>query len=398
MKELDDNASSADNISINSSKIIREELFSKSNSFSKYFPVSCISILEKTNDLILVINLRYKIEYVNQYIKELTGFSCEEVLGKNILNFLDENENRRIRAILKEISREKEKFSLLRITFFSKTGEKKIGEVNGVPILNNYGEITGYFCIVRNITEREQAEGHLESLVIELKNNIARKDKFFSIVAHDLKSPFHGLLGLSGIITKEFEKIKTEDLRRYLININTTARNVYTLVEDLLEWARMQTNHFDFQPEKLILAGEVEKAIYILKENASNKDIRILNKVKSDIYVHVDQKMLQSILLSLITNALKFSYPGSEVVIDSEPMNEFEAVRVIDNGTGISKENQDKLFRLDTHFSTLGTKKEVGTGLGLLLCKEQLELNGGKIWVESEAEQGSKFIFTLQKI
>jgi len=376
-------------------RIIKEAEGRGEAAISNYFPVSCISALENANDLILLVGINSIVQYSSSYIYELTGFSSDEIVGRSFFSFFLFDEATRIHAILKEIISEKRKFSLLRMTMLSKSGKKIVLEVNGVPVFRKPGELTGYFCIIRNITEREKAEEQLEFLVKELKESVAVKDKFFSIVAHDLKSPFHGLLGLSSILVSEFETLKSDEVKKYLMHINVTAKAVYNLVDDLLDWARMQTNHFDFQAENITLFKEVYKVEQLCSENASAKGLKIINKVNPDIKVSADLKMLQSILLGLITNATKFSYPGGQIIVDAEPSDGMILIKVADNGVGISKKDIGKLFKPDSHYTTLGTQKEMGTGLGLLLCKEQVEKNGGKIWVESEIKKGSTFFFTL---
>lgn len=398
MKEAENDNTISEVVKLKPGKIRRETFSNNDPVVSKYFPLSCISVLENTNDLIVSVNSKFTVEYVNKYISELTGYEILEVIGRSIFDFLTNEEGDRLKAIVRKIADEKRNFSLLRGSIISKTGKKVIVEINGVPVFNRTGKLAGYFCIIRNISERENAEEQLESLVKELKENILVKDKFFSIVAHDIKSPFHGLLGLSGILANEFENMNTVELKRHLLNINTTAKNVYNLVEDLLEWARIQTNRVELQPEKLDLNKEVKSAISLLNDNASAKNITVFVTIPPDTWVLADQKMLQSVLLGLVTNALKFTNPGGFVIIKSKRNQSFEQISVLDNGLGIAPENIGKLFKPDTHYTTIGTLKEVGTGLGLLLCKEQVELNGGKIWVESKVGYGSQFFFTLQKI
>ncbi len=365
---------------------------------SNFFPVSCISALENANDLILLVNINSTIEYSSRFVFELAGFTSNEIIGRSFYSFFPFQEAVRLHAIFKEILLEKRKFSLLRVTLFSKSGEKIVAEVNGVPIFKDGNDLTGYFCIIRNITEREKAEEQLAELVNELKDSISVKDKFFSIVAHDLKTPFHGLLGLSGILLSEFDSLKPEEIKKYLSHLNTSAKSVYNLVNDLLNWARMQTNRYDFQPEKVSLFTEVFKVEQLLHENTFAKGIKIINNINRNVFLWADMTMLQSILLGLLSNAVKFSYPGNEVIVESNPLDDMELVRVVDNGIGIPQDELSKLFKPDTHYTTPGTQKEIGTGLGLLICKEQVEKNGGRIWVESIENKGSTFFFTLPRI
>jgi len=380
------------------SGIVKGEVCEKLNNTPKYLPVSILNALEIIDDLIVLINNNLQIEYVNDQIYRVSGYLVEEVIGKNVSDFLDEKEKERLSAIWNKIGPEKQKFSFLRFSILNKGFDEIIVECNGVPVKNEAGELAGYFCILRNITERENAEMQLQVLVKELKENISIKDKFFSIVAHDLKSPFHGLLGLSKVVLQEHKTLTPDDLAKYLSNMHKSAKNVYGLVENLLEWARIQTNRIEFAPENLNLFDEVQKSVKILSENLASKNIKAFVNIDQRVMVNADQRMLQSILMGLINNSIKFTPAEGFIAINSVSQGNYEVIKVIDNGIGISEENLSKLFRLDVHFSTLGTSKEVGTGLGLLLCKEHVELNGGRIWVDSKVDYGSVFAFTLRKI
>ena len=398
MKTVDDREISEVSLEPETESLLSKGMFMSNNSLWGIPPINLSDFWENSNDLILFVNANNKIDFVNNYVNELTGYKPVEVLGRNVFSFLEADESKRVKTIIKRIISTRGKFSLLRIDLLSKNKGKLTIEVNGMPVINKFDDLTGYFCIIRNITERETAEKQLASLVDELKDSIARKDKFFSLVAHDLKNPFHGLLGISAAALNEFHRMKPDELRHYLSSIYKSSKSIYSLVEDLLEWARLQTNRYECIPEKLDLFTEVNKALSALKENADNKKIVMQNNVKSNVNVHADQRMLQSILLNLISNAIKFTKPEGSVSVESSEVKEFVKIKIIDTGIGMSKENLEKLFRIDAHFSTSGTQRETGTGLGLLLCKEQVELNGGEIYAESELNAGSSFIFTLQKI
>ena len=230
-----------------------------------------------------------------------------------------------------------------------------------------------------------------------LKEINASKDKFFSIVAHDLKSPFNGLLGFTKILLEDFDELPPDMLKGYIANIYTTAKNVYTLIENLLEWSRIQTGKMEFTPVKMDLYDEVKYTVELLNNNAQNKNINLLGNVPKDTIVCVDNNMIHSVMQNLISNALKFTREGGKVEINTRDAGEFVEVTIEDNGIGIKESDLGKLFRIDVQHTTQGTAKEKGTGLGLILCKELIEKHGGKIWAESTEGIGTKFIFTLPK-
>lgn len=233
-----------------------------------------------------------------------------------------------------------------------------------------------------------------ENMLKEINDS---KDKFFSIVAHDLKSPFNGLLGFTKILLEDFDELPPEMLKGYIANIYTTAKNVYTLIENLLEWSRIQTGKMDYSPVKMDLFDEVKYTVELLNNNAKNKNITLAGNVPQGTIVCVDNHMIHSVMQNLISNALKFTREGGLVEINSRDIGEFVEVTIADNGIGIKESDLWKLFRIDVQHTTQGTAKEKGTGLGLILVKELIEKHGGKIWAESTEGVGTKFIFTLPK-
>jgi len=245
--------------------------------------------------------------------------------------------------------------------------------------------------------ELDTLNKYLSDSEIMLKEINASKDKFFSIVAHDLKSPFNGLLGFTKILLDDFDELPPDLLKGYIANIYTTAKNVYTLIENLLEWSRIQTGKMEFSPVKMDLFDEVKYTVELLHNNAENKNITLVGNVPKNTFICVDNNMIHSVMQNLVSNALKFTREGGTVEILTRDEGEFVEVTVADNGIGIKESDLWKLFRIDVQHTTQGTAKEKGTGLGLILCKELIEKHGGNITAESVEGAGTKFIFTLPK-
>jgi signal transduction histidine kinase len=226
------------------------------------------------------------------------------------------------------------------------------------------------------------------------------KDKFFSIIAHDLRGPFTGFLGLTELIVGGIENLSKSEILEYTKLMNTSANNLFKLLENLLEWAKMQKGVTKFNPEKSLLFPIVKNNIDLIAEFASQKNIELINAVPMISMVSADTQMLNAIVRNFISNALKFTPKGGKVEIGA--INGFDdgksvCIYVKDNGIGMSQESIDKLFKIDQKVSRLGTNGELSSGLGLFLCKEFIEKHGGRIWVESEVEKGSTFKFTLPK-
>lgn len=235
----------------------------------------------------------------------------------------------------------------------------------------------------------------LQKANTQLRDINLSKDKFFSIISHDLKSPFTSLLSLSETLLLDFDDIGKEDIKGFLFHLNRSARHLYRLLENLLQWSTLQTDGMSFEPAKINLENLVIETIGIFSEMANRKKIKLNWEIAEDEYVFADENMLNSTLHNLISNALKFTKPDGKVIISSKKMDDYIEVSVSDDGVGISEENQKKLFRIDINYSTLGTNSETGSGLGLIICEEFVKRNNGVLKVESEIGKGSVFTFTV---
>lgn len=229
----------------------------------------------------------------------------------------------------------------------------------------------------------------------KLKEANATKDKFFSIIAHDLKSPFNVLLGYSKILLENHQKLDENKVNVGIRSIYKSAVNAYKLVENLLTWSRSQSGKLEFVPIEIKLNNIVLDTLESLNEAAEEKDIRIINNVSNLSSVFADSNMLATILRNLVSNAIKFTYKGGEVKIDEQEKDGFVIVSVSDTGIGMMSDLKKKIFLESEKTTTGGTENESGTGLGLILCKEFVEKHGGKIWVESEINEGSVFYFSI---
>jgi two-component system sensor histidine kinase/response regulator len=235
----------------------------------------------------------------------------------------------------------------------------------------------------------------LENTKKELQKTIASKDKFFSIIAHDLKGPFSGFIGLSSMLAEEINEFSKEEIEDMAISMNKAADRLYSLLENLLDWSRTQTGGMEYEPEKINLSEIVQNNIQLLIHNANNKKINMLSSVDNNLFVNADENMMQTILRNLISNAIKFTYADGFVKIQAFPENDFVRIIVEDSGIGMKPEIKNNLFKIEKKVSTQGTNKEKGTGLGLILCKELIEKHGGTISLESEPDVGTKFFFTI---
>ena len=229
----------------------------------------------------------------------------------------------------------------------------------------------------------------------ELEELNSTKNKFFSIIAHDLKNPLHVLMGLSEALVDDVQHFDIETIRQAAEGINSTSKKTFNLLENLLEWSRMQTGKLKAKPEKIYCNRIVESVEPLFYDVAKSKSIRLIFEVDEDVAIYADEDMMKTVLRNLISNAIKFTYPNGEIRINIKKAADFCEIVVADTGTGIDPAHVDKIFRIDSSLSKAGTANETGTGLGLLLCKEFIEKNNGIIRVESQLGKGSRFIITM---
>ncbi|MCX6152957.1 MAG: PAS domain S-box protein [Candidatus Kapabacteria bacterium] len=364
-----------------------------------------ISILTKAVEQspasVVITNINGDIEYVNQKFCNLTGFTKDEALGLNP-------------RILKSGKMNKEFYTELWKTILAgnewhgelinkkKSGDLYWEEALIAPLKNIKGETTHYLGLKEDITKRKIAEEKLIVLVDELtqtKDTLEKinyeKDKFFSIIAHDLKGPFTGFLGLSRIIIEDFMDLSMKDVTELGKSMYDSADNLYRLLENLLEWSRMQRGVIDFSPDNYELYSIVKQNIEIVHEFAKQKQIELINNIPEGYRIYADIPMINTVFRNLISNAIKFTPRAGNIEIGITKKASDETIYIKDSGIGMSEDILSKLFQIDQKVSRPGTENEPSTGLGLLLVKEYVEKHGGKIWVESQEGKGTTFFFSI---
>ncbi len=290
--------------------------------------------------------------------------------------------------------------------------EPKFGEyldISTTPIFDSDNNLLGSLHIARDISDQKESEVRLMKYSTELKELNQSKDKFFSILAHDLRSPFQGMLGFTDLILEDLDTLSKAEIRNYLQKVRDSSYSTFSLLENLLNWSRMQTGRMKFDPTDFSLYDSIAGIMDLLSTNAQSKNIRLINNLKTDYPVFADYQMVHSILLNLTTNAIKFTNPGGTVTIDAKIKTICEdksgkdkpcrhqclEISVSDTGIGMAPDEMKKIFKIDEHFSNTGTANEQGAGLGLMLVKEMTEKHGGTLTVRSQEEKGSVFAFTI---
>ena len=270
--------------------------------------------------------------------------------------------------------------------------EKKIEEQN--KILHNMNTI-----LEQQVRERT---AELEAQKIELKEKNAQlhelnasKDKFFSIISHDLRSPFTALLGHTELIAEQFELYTPEELREHVIQIRASAQKLYALLENLLTWSRIQRGLMQYHPETLDLHEVALDNVELFMTRARQKTITLNNYIQTNSLVYADYSMVSTIFRNLTSNALKFTPADGSVTLSATQNESYWEISIADTGIGIPEETFPQLFQLDRQYTGVGTNGEKGTGLGLILCKELVEQQQGRLWFKSTIGAGTTFFFTL---
>jgi two-component system sensor histidine kinase/response regulator len=348
------------------------------------------------------LDMEGRIVRVNKTELEMLGYSMEEMLGKYVWKFYVDEEISRL-AVLAKIAHNTVEKNLERM-IRRKDGTTFPVLIEQLLLYDLNGICKGIRTAIQDITERKKNENEIQRINSEMVELLATKDRFFSIIAHDLRSPFNGILGFSEILKEEARDLDVSTIEQYAGMINFSSRQVLNLLENLLEWARLQRGQMPFNPSSIVLKEVANETIDLLKENANLKEISLFNHIPDDLIVHADENMIKALIRNLLSNAIKFTSSKGKVelfaVANTSENNGHVEVSVLDNGMGINKENIKKLFNIGTNYAARGTKNEKGTGLGLILCKEFVEKHGGRIWVESDADpqsenKGSTFKFTL---
>ena len=279
-------------------------------------------------------------------------------------------------------------------------GEVIWTEQNVSMLLDSNSDPKGYIIILRDISERKAAEEQLLQYTDEVNESIRNKDKLFSIVSHDLKSPFSALLGTCKAMEQEFDKeeVNLERIKRYSKILNDSASRTYCLLINLLDWARLQADRIELNPEWINLSEIVTDNVNISLTAAMGKNITLHFAAPGEYPVLSDKAIINTILRNLISNAIKYTPQNGEVIVSVVQSEQLYVISVQDNGLGIPEDKLEKLFKKDTIESTPGTANEKGTGLGLGLCKDFVNKIGGEIWVDSVYGEGAIFSFTVKDI
>lgn len=358
-------------------------------------------LAEHARDVIWTMELDGTITYISPAVEELRGFTVEEAMHQPLNQIITPESQAIVIAYMQRLNtaytngKELEDFKCEN-EYYCKDGTTLWTEVFVHPYFATKSNVPSILGVTRDISERKQFENKLLQQTNDLRNAIATRDKFFSIIAHDLRSPFNGFISLLQYLEESILGLSLLDIQKYIKMIGVSAGNLYMLLENLLEWSRIQTGTFSTNSTNFYLNERIVASCELFSEALSKKSQEIEVSIPEKLPVLADKRMVDGIIRNLVTNAMKFSPKGSKIIISAK-MNDRDMVEVSirDVGIGMSEIILGNLFKLNSNISQKGTEGEPSSGLGLILVKEFVSLMGGEIWAESEIGKGSVFHFTL---
>jgi PAS domain S-box-containing protein len=338
-------------------------------------------------------------EYVSPNVTMILGYTPEEFMNDsvNFKQIIHPEDRQRVSDEILAHSNADEIHFEQQYRVKRKDGEYRWFDDFTHIIKDNEGKIANFHGYLIDITASKQAEEVIIKSEQKLRELNMMKDKFFSVIAHDLRSPFQGLLGMANILVED-EEITDDERKIFIQKLYEGLKTQFNFIEDLLAWSRIQRGAIEFNPEPNNLSLLFEEIISFLKNNIEKKNLNLHSEVPENLVLNFDRNMIATIIRNLLSNAIKFTYPDGNIYINVKNLPDAISITVEDTGIGINENDLNKLFRLDTHFSTRGTDGEGGTGFGLILSKDFIERHNGKIHVESVQGKGSIFSLSIPKI
>jgi signal transduction histidine kinase len=291
------------------------------------------------------------------------------------------------------------------ITGRSVTFERYVQHVDKHFRIHAYSPKPGQIAVILDdITPQKKVENELKKQKDKLEKQTGKleelnitKDKLFTIISHDLRNPFNTILNLCTLLKQNLKDYKTDEIEKFINLLNESAGKGFYLLENLLNWSRSQTNQINIMPSRFDISFLIDLNIDLFRQNAMDKKVELISAIDHKMFVYADEDMVNTVIRNLISNALKYTHEKGKITIHAKETDDFIEVSVKDTGIGIEPEDLKNLFRIDVNKVKPGTGKEKGTGLGLIICKEFIEKNGGQIWAKSTQKKGSIFYFTIPR-
>jgi PAS domain S-box-containing protein len=363
-------------------------------------------LADNINDVIWTTDLNLQTTYISPSVHRLEGYKPEErkalaiekVLTPQSYQFISTLMNRILMDYAEGVKDFRNASELFDVEIIRKDGSTFWAEVNASLMFDLEGNVVGISGITRDISDRKKIEDALKSSEKKLIELNATKDKFFSILAHDLKNPFNSILGFSNELVQSYERYSDDERKAFVSTIRSSAQGAYQLLGNLLEWSALQTGRLSIQPTNFPIHQLINEVLFEVSGQILSKAIIVENLTEAQLQVKADRNMVSTVLRNFISNSIKFSNNQGSITIKSSTTGNIVTISVKDTGIGIQAETLNNLFKIQEKATTLGTAGEKGTGLGLILCKEFIENNNGKLWIQSKWQEGTTVFFTLPKV
>ena len=357
-------------------------------------------ITENSSDIIWHMDSNFRTTYISPADERIRGFKTETVIGSYLWSILKPEGIELLKKanderIILEKTGVKSVPVIYELEHICKDGNWIWVEATATPCYDENGEISGYHGVTRDISERKKTEEALVESELRLRISNAEKDKFFTIIAHDLKSPFNSIISYSDLLTKNIKKNNFQDLEKFSLIINNSSKKAMDLLSNLMDWALSQTGRLEFNPVHFDIYDVLVENVFLFEDIARRKSIIIKNMAQENLFVYADKRMVNTVLRNLISNAIKFTSKDGSIEILAKIEQGKVEVGLSDTGIGLSAEAIEKLFRSDVKNIIPKTEDKSGNGLGLILCKEFVGIHQEKIWIESKLGKGSTFYFTM---
>lgn len=357
------------------------------------------TLLQSIPDLIWLKDKEGRYLSCNFMFEQANGLKEKDIIGKTDADIINIEDAEYFKTMDKKVLDKQKTIQFEHWSVFKKTGKRILLDTTKTPMYNSKGLLIGVLGIAHDITKRKQTETEIKLKNEELIKINAEKDRFFSIIAHDLRGPFNSFLGLTQMMDSELDTLSKEELQKMTSGLKSSASRLFGLLENLLKWARAQQGLIPFSPKNIELLPLVEECIGTVSESLRTKKIDIKNTIQKNLFVYADNNMLETIIRNLLSNAVKFTPKEGKIKIAANACADSKIELTIqDTGIRMNAKMLNNLFRLDVQTNRKGTEGEPSSGLGLLLSKEFVEKNGGTIWAESIEGEGTTFFFTIPSL
>jgi PAS domain S-box-containing protein len=356
------------------------------------------TLIDNMPDFIYIKDIKSRFVVANKKLAQVHGIrSPLDMAGKTDFDFYPKELANKYYWNEQEIMASGKPLINIEEKSLDENGETIYLSTTKIPLKDNTGIIIGLVGIGRDITLKKKEEELLAEHAKQLQKLNYTKDKFFSIIAHDLRNPFHSILGFTELLIKNYADFDDTKKQEFIGLIYESSQHAHNLLENLLQWSRTQTDRIKYNPSRQSLSRIIDETVQVLNASVQKKGLIFNSEIRKDIFVYADKNMIDLVIRNLLSNAIKFTPSGGRISVSAEDDGKFLIVSISDTGVGIDPEDMSRLFQFEEFHTTTGTAGEPGTGLGLIICQEFIKKHGGEISIKSELDKGSTFTFSLPK-